>query len=113
MHGLHQALLVHSQGFHRRVLDFFQEPIQQGMVYVVIHVAQHYVGFGKTSHGKNFHGQTGIPNPPANQSCVRYQGFHKPIPGADDHLVPVGLAAVALRISPYVDGNCLVKAVYH
>ena len=66
---------------------------------------------GTFSGLSDLHGEVHVPDPAADQSCVKDQGLHKAVPGAPEHLVFFRLLHAAGRVGAAVDGDAFVIAV--
>ena len=66
---------------------------------------------GAFSCSKDLHGQLGVPDPAADESCIKYQRFYKTIPGTTHDLVFFRFTDSSGGISTAVDGKTLVVAV--
>lgn len=82
-----QAFLAHSQPLHFNVADPLFYPLDQLQICPVLHIADDNIRMGAFSHGKNGHGQLGIPDAAADQSGIEHYRLYKAIAASPQNLI--------------------------
>lgn len=74
---------MHLPSDSESVFDFIQELF----IHPVLHITDGNIGVGALAGGRDFHGESGVPDSAANQGCIKNQGFNKTISGAPHNLI--------------------------
>ena len=87
------------------------DPPQQVLVHPPFHIADGDIRMGAFAGLEDFHGKGRVPDPPADQSSIKDQSFHKAVPGTPQDLVLIRFRNASGRVGAAVDGNALEISV--
>lgn len=82
-----QTFLVHGKGIYSYILYPLFDLLDQFFICPAFHITHGNICVGAFSCSKDLHGQLGVPDPAADESCIKYQRFYKTISGTTHDLV--------------------------
>ena len=103
-----QTLLAHRQGRDIQPFQLLPQIPQLFVVYPLVHIAEHHVGFGGAPDLQVFHSQLRIPDATPDQSGVENQRFDKAVVRAAQDFVVLRFLHASGRIGPRVDHHRLI-----
>ena len=108
--GFDQALLVHAQVGDIEIFDTGSDVFQQGVVDLVVHIADDDVAFGFSADGHRFGDEMARTDTAADQGGVEDDGLDKAVLAAAEDLVVLRLGGGALGVGAHIKGDRRLKA---